>query len=92
MTTATLPDVDLDDGPSLADETECLIGAYRKMRRADRCRVAHHTSPELRAELARIEYAMVVKRSPGAMAVTLTEGFEVQAPHLVLIDQLGPSP
>ncbi|MFC9736196.1 LAGLIDADG family homing endonuclease [Streptomyces hydrogenans] len=94
MTTATLPNVDddpdddFDDGPSLADETERLIAAYRKMRRADRRRVARRASPELRAELARVEYDMALKRSPGAMAVTLTEGVEMQAPHLVLIDQL----
>ncbi|MGW5003281.1 terminase large subunit domain-containing protein [Streptomyces hydrogenans] len=92
MTTATLPDVELDDdfddGPSLADETERLIAAYRRMRRADRRRVARRASPELRAELARVEYDMALKRSPGAMAVTLTEGVEMQAPHLVLIDQL----
>ena len=94
MTTATLPDVDdaldddFDDGPSLADETERLIAAYRRMRRADRRRVARRASPELRAELARVEYDMALKRSPGAMAVTLTEGVEMQAPHLVLIDQL----
>ena len=46
MTTATSPDggPDFDDGPSDADETARLIAAYRKMRRADRRRVARRAA------------------------------------------------
>ncbi|MCW7991060.1 terminase, large subunit [Streptomyces platensis subsp. clarensis] len=58
------------------------------MRRAERRRVARRASPELRTVLAEVEYAMALERSPGSMAVTLTDGIEMQAPHLVLIDRL----
>lgn len=85
MTTATQP----DPGPRAgADETARLIAAYRRMRRTERRRIARRASPELRTVLAQVEYEMALRRSPGSMAVTLTEGIEMQAPHLALIDRL----
>ena len=87
MTTATRPD--LDPGTlSEADETVRLIASYRGMRRAERRRIARRASPELRTVLAQVEFEMALHRSPGSMAVTLTGGLEMQAPHLALIDQL----
>ncbi|MFB9558644.1 terminase, large subunit, partial [Streptomyces roseoviridis] len=87
MTTATRPDLD-PDVVSESEETVRLIAAYRRMRRAERRRVARRASPELRTVLAEVEYAMALERSPGSMAVALTDGMEMQAPHLALIDQL----
>lgn len=87
MTTALRPDLD-PDVVSEAEATTRLIAAYRRMRRAERRRVARRASPELRTVLAEVEYAMALERSPGSMAVTLTDGMEMQAPHLALIDQL----
>ncbi|MEU8101758.1 terminase large subunit domain-containing protein [Streptomyces rubiginosohelvolus] len=87
MTTAALPDLD-EAVDAETRETERLIAAYRRMRRAERLQVARRASPALRDALAEVEYGMALERSPGSMAVTLTEGTELQAPHLALIDQL----
>lgn len=87
MTTATRPDLD-PETLSEADETVRLIASYRRMRRTERRRIARRASPELRTVLAQVEFEMALHRSPGSMAVTLTDGMEMQAPHLALIDQL----
>lgn len=88
MATPTTTAPDLGDGSAEAEEHARLLTAYRSMSRADRRRIARHASPELRTALAAVEYDMALKRSPGSMAVTLTDGAEMQAPHLALIDQL----
>ncbi|WP_329428049.1 hypothetical protein [Streptomyces sp. NBC_01268] len=75
-TTATRPDLG-PDVASEADEMIRLIAACRKMRRAERRRVARRASPELRTALAEVEYAIALERSPGAMAAILTDGREM---------------
>ncbi|WP_228994405.1 terminase large subunit domain-containing protein [Streptomyces sp. DH8] len=87
MTTVVPPDLD-EAVDAETQETERLITAYRRMPRVERLQVARRASPALRDALAEVEYDMALKRSPGSMAVTLTEGTELQAPHLALIDQL----
>jgi len=87
MTTTTLPDL-TPSTLSDADETLRLIAAYRRMPRAERLRIARRASPSLRTALARVEYEMAIHRSPGSMAAILTEGREMQAAHLALIDKL----
>jgi len=85
MTTAP-PEYD----PDLFDEDEHaeadLIARYRTLTVVERRRVARRASPELRARLAHEERQMAMDRSPGALAAVLTEGRELQAPHLDLID------
>ncbi|MFE7547053.1 terminase large subunit domain-containing protein [Streptomyces gardneri] len=65
-----------------------LTAAYRQMNRAERRRVARRANPEIRAVLATVERTMALERSPGSMAAILTDGREMQAPHLALIDGL----
>ncbi|MET7713673.1 terminase family protein [Streptomyces sp. NPDC005407] len=80
---------DLYDGPvEEAEELLAVVASYRRLNRAQRRRIAHAASPELRTALAGVERDMALKRSPGSMASILTDRRELQAPHLDLIDGL----
>ncbi|MFJ7990260.1 terminase large subunit domain-containing protein [Streptomyces sp. NPDC096351] len=79
--------VDLDV-VSEAEALTQLTAAYRQMNRAQRRRVARRANPEIRSVLAEVERTMALERSPGSMAAILTDGREMQAPHLDLIDGL----
>ncbi|MER7514013.1 terminase family protein [Streptomyces lavendulae] len=68
-----------------ADEA-AVLQLYRTLPASRRREIAAASTPQLRAQLARIERDMAMDRSPGAMAAVLTEGKEMQAPHLGLID------
>ncbi|MEU5435424.1 terminase family protein [Streptomyces sp. NPDC020719] len=68
-----------------ADEAAALR-LYRTLPAGKRREIAAASSPELRAHLVRIERELAMDRSPGAMASVLTDGREMQAPHLGLID------
>ncbi|MFE6872573.1 terminase large subunit domain-containing protein [Kitasatospora sp. NPDC057692] len=63
-----------------------LIAQYRTLPAARRIAIAEHASPKLRAQLAEVERDMALRRSPGSMAAVLTDGREMQAAHLDLID------
>lgn len=82
MTTA--PDLG-DEDNDLAQEE--MLAAYRRMPVIERRRTARRASPELRIRLAHEERQMAMNRSPGALAAVLTEGREMQAAHLDLIDR-----
>lgn len=85
MTTAA----DLYDDPTAdAEELAAVVDQYRHLNRAQRRRIARTASPELRTVLAEVERDMALKRSPGSMALILTDGREMQAAHLALIDDL----
>ncbi|MGW2845339.1 terminase large subunit domain-containing protein [Streptomyces sp. NPDC001274] len=71
-----------------AEELLAVVDTYRSLNRAQRRRIAHSASPELRLVLADVERDMALKRSPGAMSAILTDGKEKQARHLDLIDQV----
>ncbi|MGW2183931.1 terminase large subunit domain-containing protein [Streptomyces sp. NPDC001732] len=80
---------DLGTSPAAeAEELLDVVNAYRSLNRAQRRRIAHSASPELRLVLAGVERDMALKRSPGAMSAILTDGKERQARHLDLIDQV----
>ncbi|MFJ8677231.1 terminase large subunit domain-containing protein [Streptomyces sp. NPDC093589] len=79
MTTAT---------PTRTDENAELIGNYRRLNRAQRRAITRAATPELRLVLAGVEREMALRRSPGAMASILTDGKEMQAAHLDLIDDV----
>ncbi|MFK8851240.1 hypothetical protein [Streptomyces sp. Ac-502] len=79
MTTAT---------PARTDDHTDLIAAYRRLNRAQRRTITHSATPELRTVLASVERSMALRRSPGAMAAVLTDGKEMQARHLDLIDEV----
>ncbi|WP_369354640.1 terminase family protein [Streptomyces sp. cg2] len=68
-----------------ADEA-AVLALYRTLPAQSRREIAAASSPELRARLVRIERELAMDRSPGAMAAVLTDGREMQAPHLGLID------
>ncbi|MEU4737405.1 terminase large subunit domain-containing protein [Streptomyces fradiae] len=76
------------DTATEADALNQLTAAYRRLNRTDRRRIARNAGPELRAALAEVERTMALQRSPGSMAAILTDGREMQAPHLALIDRL----
>ncbi|MFJ4010335.1 terminase large subunit domain-containing protein [Streptomyces sp. NPDC090026] len=69
-----------------ADEA-AVLRLYRSLPPQRRREIAAASTPQLRARLARIEREMAMDRSPGAMAAVLTDGREMQAPHLGLIDR-----
>ncbi|MGW5529398.1 terminase large subunit domain-containing protein [Streptomyces xanthochromogenes] len=93
MTTKTTPS-DTGAGPydhdvvREAEELLELVASYRRLRRAERRRIARAASPELRVVLAGVERDMALARSPGSMSAILTDRKERQAPHLDLIDQV----
>ncbi|MFH8405279.1 terminase large subunit domain-containing protein [Streptomyces sp. NPDC018019] len=68
-----------------ADEA-AVLRLYRSLPASRRREIAAASTPQLRAQLLRIEREMALDRSPGAMAAVLTEGREMQAPHLAQID------
>ncbi|MFJ9799837.1 terminase large subunit domain-containing protein [Streptomyces sp. NPDC101145] len=76
------------DTTTAANALHQLTDAYRRLNRTDRRRIARNANPELRAALAEVERTMALQRSPGSMAAILTDGREMQAPHLALIDRL----
>lgn len=80
---------DLDDGPDTEDDAfQEIVDSYRRLNRAQRRRIARSASPELRTVLAGVERDMALRRAPGSMASILTDGRELQAAHLALIDGL----
>ncbi|MER5277800.1 terminase family protein [Streptomyces sp. NPDC002809] len=87
--TATTPE--LDENIGVADEaTELLefVAAYWQLNRAQRRSIAIRATPEVRTVLAGVERDMALKRSPGSMSAILTDGKEMQAKHLDLIDRV----
>jgi hypothetical protein len=90
MTTKTtdLADVTGADIVEEAEELLALVARYRSFNRAKRRAIARAASPDLRIALAQIERDMAMERSPGSMSAILTDGREMQAPHLALIDQV----
>jgi hypothetical protein len=64
-----------------------LIDHYRSLPFAERKHLARQAAPEVRARLMYEEQQMTMDRSPGGLAAVLTEGRELQAPHLRMIDQ-----
>ncbi|MCX4792503.1 terminase family protein [Streptomyces sp. NBC_01221] len=64
-----------------------FLDEYRSLAAEQRYLVAARATPDQRRKLMAIERNMAMDRSPGAMASVLTEGRELQAPHLNLIDQ-----
>ncbi|MFJ1993088.1 terminase large subunit domain-containing protein [Streptomyces asiaticus] len=85
MTTATPART---DDTAEASELAQILAQYQRLNTAQRRRVAHAASPDLRDALAAVERDMALKRSPGAMAAVLTDQREKQARHLDLIDQV----
>lgn len=79
MTTATTTGADPHAG---------LIASYRRLPKARRRAITRAATPELRTVLADVERSMALTRTPGSMAAVLTDGKEMQAPHLDLIDQV----
>ncbi|WP_367132957.1 MULTISPECIES: terminase large subunit domain-containing protein [Streptomyces] len=63
-----------------------VLQAYRALPAQRRREIAAASSPQLRDRLAAIEREMAMDRSPGTMAAVLTDGREMQAAHLDLID------
>lgn len=93
MTTATTPDLIPDPGTGAdaaqqAEDFRELAAAYRKLNRTQRRRIAGAASPETRRLLAGLERDMALERSPGSMSAILTDGKEMQAAHLNLIDRV----
>ncbi|MEU4800429.1 terminase family protein [Streptomyces sp. NPDC023327] len=67
-------------------EEAAVLDLYRTLPVQRRRGIAAASTPELRARRVRIERELAMDRSPGAMAAVLTDGREMQAPHLGLID------
>ncbi|MFJ4473242.1 terminase large subunit domain-containing protein [Streptomyces sp. NPDC089424] len=91
MTTATTPDLDAEGNTGVTQQAEDflqLAAAYRKLNRAQRRRIAGAASPQTRRVLADLERTMALERSPGSMSAILTDGKEMQARHLDLIDRV----
>lgn len=64
-----------------------FLDEYRSLPAGQRYLVAARATPDQRRKLMAIERNTAMDRSPGAMVSVLTEGRELQAPHLNLIDQ-----
>ncbi|MFI9194160.1 terminase large subunit domain-containing protein [Streptomyces californicus] len=71
-----------------AEELLALVAQYQRLNRAQRRRIANNANSELRTLLAGVERDMALRRSPGSMAAILTDGKEMQAKHLDLIDRV----
>ncbi|MER7707229.1 terminase family protein [Kitasatospora sp. NPDC097605] len=69
-------------------ELAALITEYKKLAPEQRAAVAAQVKAPMRVHLAQAEQGMLMDRSPGQMASVLTDGIELQAPHLDLIDKL----
>jgi hypothetical protein len=65
-----------------------VLARYRRLTRAQRRRISRAADKKMRAVLAHIEREIALERSPGSMAAILTDGREMQAPHLALIDKV----
>lgn len=63
------------------------VTRYKALPPARRRAIARTASPALRSQLVRAERQLAMDKSPGALAAVLTNGREMQAPHLDLIDQ-----
>jgi hypothetical protein len=63
-----------------------LLALYRTLPDQQRLEVARKASPDLRAQLVQAERQIAMDRSPGALAAVLTNGREMQARHLDLVD------
>jgi len=74
--------------PTRNDKETALLQRYAGLPPQQRLAIARAAGPEMRPHLARIERGLAMDRSPGAMATVLTDGRELQAPHLDLIDQV----
>ncbi|MFE3992289.1 terminase large subunit domain-containing protein [Streptomyces goshikiensis] len=68
-------------------DREALLAQYGTLPAEQRRAIAAQASPELRAQLVVVEKRLAMDRSPGALAAVLTDGREMQAPHLDLIDK-----
>ncbi|MGO1025547.1 terminase large subunit domain-containing protein [Streptomyces rubiginosohelvolus] len=71
-----------------AEELLALVAQYQRLNRAQRRRIANNANSEIRTLLAGVERDMALRRSPGSMAAILTDGKEMQAKHLDLIDRV----
>ncbi|WP_329492418.1 terminase family protein (plasmid) [Kitasatospora sp. NBC_01246] len=69
-------------------ELTAVIEQYKKLSPVERELMANQVKAPMRAHLARAERGMLMDRSPGRMATVMTDGIELQAPHLDLIDNL----
>jgi hypothetical protein len=67
---------------------EQVLVQYRKLTRTKRRQISRAADRKTRAVLAQVERGMALERSPGSMAAVLTDGRELQAAHLALIDQV----
>jgi hypothetical protein len=67
---------------------EQVLVEYRRLTRAKRRQISRAADRKTRAVLAGVEREMALERSPGSMAAVLTDGREMQAAHLGLIDQV----
>ncbi|WP_316521207.1 terminase large subunit domain-containing protein [Kitasatospora brasiliensis] len=65
---------------------EDLVERYRVLPAERRRAIAAQASPALRARLAAVERDIALRHSPGSLAALLTDGREMQAAHLDLID------
>ncbi|MGI5526781.1 terminase large subunit domain-containing protein [Streptomyces syringium] len=70
----------------MRSEEAAVLRAYRSLPAQRRREIAAASSPQLRDRLAAVEREMAMDRSPGTMAAVLTEGREMQAAHLDMID------
>jgi hypothetical protein len=65
-----------------------LLSTYRGLPREQRLHIARTASADLRADLVRVERQIALDSSPGALSAVLTNGREMQAPHLDIIDRI----
>ncbi|MEU8919454.1 terminase family protein [Kitasatospora sp. NPDC048545] len=63
-----------------------LVEQYRLLPAERRREIAERASPKLRTQLAAVERDIAMRHSPGSLAALLTDGREMQAAHLDLID------
>lgn len=63
-----------------------LVEQYRRLPAERRRAIAEQASPALRTRLAKVERDIALRYSPGSLAAVLTDGREMQAAHLDLID------
>ncbi|MFD7639521.1 terminase large subunit domain-containing protein [Kitasatospora sp. NPDC059795] len=64
-----------------------MVEQYRALPAERRREIAAQASPALRTRLAAVERDLAMRHSPGSLAALLTDGREMQAAHLDLIDQ-----
>ncbi|MEV6165694.1 terminase family protein [Streptomyces sp. NPDC052052] len=71
-----------------ADHQAAVLAQYRTLPPDQRLRTFERATPDVRRKLMRIERGMTLDRAPGALAAVLTQGKEMQAPHLDIIDRI----